>query len=86
MTDDTKDLLKGAVGNIITILGYISTALTFLPIMAVVRPYLRPLGVILILVGIFRGAGAVISAKNKQRERAEFLERQRRANLRRSGG
>jgi len=85
MTDDTKDLLRGAASNIITILGYFSTALTFRPGMAVVRPYLRPFGVVLIIVGIFRGTKSVIAAKNKQRERAEFLERQRQANLRRSG-
>ena len=85
MTDDTKDLLKGAASNIITILGYIGTALTFLPVLAGVRPYLRPLGVVLIIVGIFRGARSVMGAKKKQRERAEFLEQQRQESLRRSG-
>src|SRR5581483_8376567 len=54
--------------NVVTILGYISTASTFLPIMAVLRPYLRPLGVVLIIMGVFRGAQSVIAAKNAQME------------------
>ena len=85
MTDDTKDLLKGIASNRITILGYISTALAFLPVLAAVRPYLRPLGIVLIILGIFSGAKVVIAAKHKQRELADFLERQRRLNLPQSG-
>jgi hypothetical protein len=41
---------------------------TFIPFMAVVRPYLRPFGVALIIVGIFRGAQTVIKNKNSQLE------------------
>jgi hypothetical protein len=57
-----------AGSNIVTVLGYISTASTFLPVTAVVRPYLRPLGVALIIVGIFRGAQSVIKSKNAELE------------------
>ena len=81
MGDDAKDVLKGAASNSITIVGYISTALTFLPLMPGVGPYLRPLGVGLIIVGAFRGAKSVIAAKKKWRETAEFLERQRQGRL-----
>src|SRR5437868_3712718 len=66
MTDDSKALLRSAAGNIVTVAGYISTAATFLPIMNIVRPYLRTVGVALIIVGIFRGAQSVIGSKNEQ--------------------
>jgi len=83
MSEDTKALLKSTTSNIVTILGCLSTAVTFIPGMVVERPYLRPLGIVLIIVGIFRGAQSVILAKNVQLEQALFLEDQRQANLRR---
>ena len=79
--DDAKDVLRGAASNSTTIVGYISISLTFLPVMAGVGPYMRLLGVLLILVGAFRGAKSVIAAKEKWRETAEFLERQRQTRL-----
>lgn len=69
MTDDTKSLLKSAASNVVTILGYISTASTFLPVMAFLRPYLRPIGAVLIIVGIFRGAQSVLKSKHAQMEK-----------------
>jgi len=86
MTDDTKALLKAATINVVAILGYISTASTVLPIVAVARPYLLPLGIVLIILGSARGARSVIADRSKQRKRADFLECQRRENLRRSKG
>jgi hypothetical protein len=83
MRDDANALLKAAASNVVTILGYISTGAAFLPVKAVIGPCLRPLGVVLITLGVFRGVRSVIAANNKQRELAEFLERQRQANLRR---
>jgi hypothetical protein len=56
MTGDTKTLLKSAAGNSISILGYLSTAATFFPIGDLLRPYVRTGGLVLIIVGVFRGA------------------------------
>jgi len=85
MTDDTKALLKSAAANVVTILGYITTAAAFLPVMVVERPYLRSVGVVFIILGALRGSRSAITARNKQRQRADFLEDQRQANLRRNG-
>ncbi len=68
MSQQTKALLKGAASNVVTILGYISTGSTFLPVMVFLRPYLRPFGVALIIVGIFRGALSVIKQDSNQLE------------------
>jgi hypothetical protein len=68
MSEQIKALLKSAAGNVVTILGYISTGATFLPVMEFLRPYLRPFGVALIIVGIFRGALSVIKENNNQLE------------------
>lgn len=66
MSDDTTALFKSAATNLVAIAGYISTAATFLPVMAVLRPYVRPIGVLLIVVGLFRAAQTVIQTKNTQ--------------------
>jgi hypothetical protein len=66
VSDETKALLKSAGGNIFAIAGGVSTAATFFPFMVIVRPYLRPFGVALIIAGIFQGARSVIAAKNEQ--------------------
>jgi len=68
MTDDTKKLLKSAASNSASVLGYLSTAATFFPIGEVARPYVRSLGLVLIIVGVFRGAQAVITEKNDESE------------------
>lgn len=68
MTKDTKRLLKSATSNSVSVLGYLSTAATFLPIGDVMRPYVRSLGLVLIIIGVFRGAQAVIADKNKEME------------------
>ena len=66
MSEQAKALLKSAAGNVVTILGYISTGSTFLPVMEFLRPYLRLFGVALIIVGIFRGALSVIKENSNQ--------------------
>src|SRR2546426_5732542 len=68
MTDDTKKLLKSAGKNTASVLGYVSTAATFFPIGNVARPYVLWLGLVLIIVGVFRGAQAVTAEKNKEIE------------------
>lgn len=66
MKHETRALLRSSAVNIVTILGYVSTASTFLPVMAVVRPYLRPFGLALIIIGIFRGAQSVLKEKTNE--------------------
>ncbi len=66
MNEDTKALLKSSFGNAISIAGYVSTAATFLPLMAFLHPYLRPFGYCLVIVGVFSGARSVIAAKAEQ--------------------
>jgi hypothetical protein len=70
MSQETKALLKSATSNVVSILGYISTGSTFLPVMAFIRPYLRPFGVLLIIVGIFRGALGVLKQNSNKLETA----------------
>jgi len=66
MTDDTKRLLKRTAGNSASVLGYVSTAATFFPIGSIARPYVLWVGLILIIVGVFRGAQALVAEKNKE--------------------
>jgi hypothetical protein len=66
MTDDTKRLLKSAASNSASVLGYVSTAATFFPIGNIARPYVRWGGLVLIIVGVCRGAQAVIEDKNRE--------------------
>src|SRR6185437_8962298 len=66
MDRDTKALLKGASSNIVTIFGYVSTASTFLPVMAFIKPFLLPLGIALMAVGVFLGASSVMKHKNRE--------------------
>jgi hypothetical protein len=68
MSQETKALLKSATGNIVSILGYISTGSTFLPVMVYLKPYVRLVGVLLIIVGIFRGALSVLKQNSAQLE------------------
>jgi hypothetical protein len=68
MTADTKTLLKRALLNSASILGYVSTAVTFFPIGSVVRSYVIPLALFFIIVGVFHGALSVIVDKNKEIE------------------
>lgn len=69
MKQNIEDLLRKSFGNVIALLGYVSTASTFLPwhFMQYARPYLRPLGVVLIILGLFRGALKMASDKDELR-------------------
>src|SRR4051812_21481578 len=66
VSENTKSLIKGALRNVLSIAGYVSTFATFFPITGSIRPYLRSVGVILIIAGIFRGALTVLRQKDHQ--------------------
>jgi hypothetical protein len=68
MNQETKALLKRSGVNVFAILGYFSTLATFLPVMQFIKPFLRPFGVLLIVMGIFWGALRVLKDNRKQSE------------------
>jgi hypothetical protein len=68
MSHEAKALLKDTLGNVVTVLGYVSTGSTFLPFMALLKPYVRPFGVVLIIAGIFRGALGALKRNSNQLE------------------
>jgi hypothetical protein len=72
MRSDTKELWQAAFFNVSAGLGYVSTLSTFFPVPDTFRPYLRLLGVVLIVVGVFRGGLRVIAKKNNEIQAIEL--------------